>query len=242
MNQRLGETREEFKRREREYGQQRYIAQLGTEKGYTPRGASVEHVCPMCNVTFSGGPLKVYCSRRCLDRNPSKLEANRKRAAAAYEADKDAWRTRNRLAYRAKHNSPGRRSMPSKCSVIGCDAKPVAKDVCMRCYRAMQRKAGTPWAREGSKSYKARASRHGVPYEPVNRQRVFKRDGWQCGICHEAVDPELGYPHPGSVSLDHIVPMSKGGPHTYENTQCSHLRCNLIKRDKIIDGTPSLPA
>lgn len=31
------------------------------------------------------------------------------------------------------------------------------------------------------------------------------------------------------ASLDHIVPMSLGGGHTYLNTQCSHLMCNLKK-------------
>lgn len=32
--------------------------------------------------------------------------------------------------------------------------------------------------------------------------------------------------------LDHIVPISKGGPHTYSNTQCLCRDCNLKKSDK----------
>lgn len=34
-----------------------------------------------------------------------------------------------------------------------------------------------------------------------------------------------------SASLDHVVPMSKGGGHTYANTQCSHLKCNVDKKN-----------
>jgi hypothetical protein len=106
------------------------------------------------------------------------------------------------------------------CTV--CGEKPLAKGLCYRHYRAAQRALGVPWACEGSKSFKARAARHGVPYEPVNRLRVFERDGWICGLCSEPVARE-------DASLDHVVPMSRGGAHSYANTQCSHLLCNIRK-------------
>ncbi|WP_377326255.1 HNH endonuclease [Pimelobacter simplex] len=60
---------------------------------------------------------------------------------------------------------------------------------------------------------------------------VFERDRWICGICNKKVDILLSYPHPMSKSLDHIVPLSKGGAHSFENCQTAHLRCNLLKRD-----------
>jgi hypothetical protein len=34
------------------------------------------------------------------------------------------------------------------------------------------------------------------------------------------------------VSLDHIIPMARGGSHTKSNAQCSHLICNSLKQDK----------
>jgi 5-methylcytosine-specific restriction endonuclease McrA len=39
----------------------------------------------------------------------------------------------------------------------------------------------------------------------------------------------LKWPHPRAATLDHIVPMSCGGGHTYANTQCSHWQCNQLK-------------
>lgn len=78
-------------------------------------------------------------------------------------------------------------------------------------------------------TYRSRARKYGVEYEPVNKQRVFERDGWMCGICGKRVDKRLKDRHPLMASLDHIVPMSLGGGHTYLNTQCSHLECNLRK-------------
>lgn len=67
--------------------------------------------------------------------------------------------------------------------------------------------------------------------ERIVAAEIFDRDAWTCGICTEPVDPALRYPHPMSVSLDHVVPLAKGGAHTMANVQCSHLHCNRIKRD-----------
>ncbi len=74
-----------------------------------------------------------------------------------------------------------------------------------------------------------RAERYGVLYEPVNRQQVFSRDGWVCQLCGKPVDPELLWPALLSKSLDHRIPMAKGGPHTEGNCQLAHLICNVRK-------------
>lgn len=63
----------------------------------------------------------------------------------------------------------------------------------------------------------------------VRRLAVFFRDEWVCGICSDIIDPGLPHPHPFSVSLDHIVPVSRGGVHSMDNCQAAHLRCNLRK-------------
>ncbi|QDH93339.1 HNH endonuclease [Gordonia phage Thimann] len=80
---------------------------------------------------------------------------------------------------------------------------------------------------------KQRAEYWGVDYEHVVRARVYERDGWECGICHTPVDHDLEYPHPESASLDHIHPMSLGGAHSYANTQLAHLRCNIVKANRV---------
>lgn len=66
-------------------------------------------------------------------------------------------------------------------------------------------------------------------YEHVDRSVVGDRDGWKCGLCNQSVDPSLMWPHPLSQSLDHIVPVSRGGDHTYKNTRITHLRCNILR-------------
>jgi len=83
-------------------------------------------------------------------------------------------------------------------------------------------------ARDSAKE-RRRARRIATTVEPISRPRVYDRDGWICQICCEPVDPAAAYPDPRSASLDHVVPLSRGGTHTYDNVQCSHLECNVRK-------------
>ena len=79
-----------------------------------------------------------------------------------------------------------------------------------------------------------RARKKTTQVEPINNVVVFKRDSWICQICNEKVDISLEYPHPFSSSLDHIVPLAKGGAHTMDNIQLAHLKCNIKKHAKLL--------
>jgi 5-methylcytosine-specific restriction endonuclease McrA len=58
---------------------------------------------------------------------------------------------------------------------------------------------------------------------PLTRRAVFARDGGRCVYC--------GAP---AASLDHVVPRSRGGPHTWDNVVSACRRCNHIKGDRHI--------
>lgn len=77
-----------------------------------------------------------------------------------------------------------------------------------------------------------RAIEHGVSYEAVDPFVVFERDSWTCQICHCSTPPDLrGHmTAPNAPTLDHIVPLRAGGPHTYANTRCACHSCNSSGR------------
>lgn len=77
-----------------------------------------------------------------------------------------------------------------------------------------------------------RALLRGSHADSFNVGDVYERDGWTCGICYTLVDAENKWPHPMSASLDHVVPLIKGGAHTLDNVQLAHLRCNTSKGDR----------
>ena len=69
--------------------------------------------------------------------------------------------------------------------------------------------------------------------EAFTRLEVFERDGWVCGICTEPIDSELRYPEPRSASVDHIVPLSLDGEHTWGNVRAAHLDCNVRRGNRV---------
>lgn len=70
-----------------------------------------------------------------------------------------------------------------------------------------------------------RARKRNAFVERVNRKRVFNRAGGICGICSKPID--------GGFEIDHILPLSKGGEHSYGNCQPAHPSCNRRKGAKI---------
>lgn len=60
------------------------------------------------------------------------------------------------------------------------------------------------------------------PLPKGRREAVIARDGYVCGICRGAVEPD-------DVHIDHIKPWSKGGTHALSNLQVAHSVCNMRK-------------
>jgi len=54
---------------------------------------------------------------------------------------------------------------------------------------------------------------------PSLRLKVYKKDGYCCVMCNSSHD----------LSLDHIIPESKGGASTIDNLQTMCMRCNSVK-------------
>jgi len=63
-----------------------------------------------------------------------------------------------------------------------------------------------------------------VPYPaqvPLSRRAVFTRDGSTCVYCGSS-----------ATSIDHVVPRSRGGTHTWDNVVAACRRCNHTKADR----------
>jgi 5-methylcytosine-specific restriction endonuclease McrA len=57
----------------------------------------------------------------------------------------------------------------------------------------------------------------------ISRRALFARDGWRCAYCGSAG---------GRLTLDHVVPRSKGGESIWENVVTACAPCNLRKGDR----------
>ena len=66
----------------------------------------------------------------------------------------------------------------------------------------------------------------------VSRSQVFQRDGYRCHLCGKKTNPLKQVPHPKAPTIDHIVPLSKGGTHEPSNCRTACFRCNCAKKDR----------
>lgn len=90
------------------------------------------------------------------------------------------------------------------------------------------------WRHARSGHPAARAAEFGVAYEEISPFEVFEAAGWKCQICGVLTPRDLrGTWNPLAPELDHIVPMSRGGPHLRSNVQLACRGCNQAKRDKM---------
>lgn len=65
-----------------------------------------------------------------------------------------------------------------------------------------------------------------VPYRsrvPLSRRAVFVRDGHRCQYCNGPAE-----------NLDHVVPRSRGGEHSWENVVAACRTCNMRKEDRML--------
>lgn len=79
-----------------------------------------------------------------------------------------------------------------------------------------------------------RAKKYGVEYDlAVKAVIVFERDKWRCSLCGKRTPKQLiGTNFSRAPTLDHIVPMSRGGGHTWDNVQCACRSCNSKKGNR----------
>ena len=126
----------------------------------------------------------------------------------------------------AKRKKPPRPILTIECQLCGCGLTTAYPETkwCRRCRRSV---------RKGDHRHRAR--RYGVAYEPINPAEIYERDNWTCHICSEEIRRVPGNEVDiDGWSLDHVIPMSHGGPHLKWNVAASHWGCNVLKGDDFL--------
>ena len=74
-------------------------------------------------------------------------------------------------------------------------------------------------------------------HQTICLDQLMKKHRNRCRQCNTlCVKPE-GYNHPNEGTIDHIMPVSKGGFHLWNNVQLLCRQCNTAKRDVVLPGT-----
>lgn len=67
-----------------------------------------------------------------------------------------------------------------------------------------------------------RAKKRGVFVEHINKRKLWDQYQGLCGLCLRPVQLDR-------MTVDHIVPLAKGGLHEFANAQPAHGLCNHVK-------------
>lgn len=96
-------------------------------------------------------------------------------------------------------------------------------------------------------SARRRARLAEVEHEEYTSQIILDTWGTDCHICGEAID--LTAPRSvryegweNGLQLDHVIPISKGGPDIISNVKPSHGGCNRSKGDKLMSMITEITA
>lgn len=216
--------------------------------------------CPQCSVpvgrTKPTGPSPTYCSETCRRTAATARDiASGKYAAVLAERKANRTPTSHDLTCHtcSKPMTVKRRDAKycsslcmehgnvRRCSEPGCDKPHRAKGLCSGHYNAKNLPGSQrtwpakPETRRRAlrrKTQRRRALTHLPTAEHVDRDVVGVRDGWRCGVCRKRVNRALAWPDPMSPSLDHVVPLSQGGEHTYANSRITHWHCNHMRSNR----------
>lgn len=216
------------------------VCQISYEKQQRPFWNKVKtsHQCKHCGIEFypkKNDRLK-YCSREC-----SWAEQKRNSAERIEKINTD--RLNKKIVIEQARLNRQASSKLHKCFCCGIEFdrskrkfKHTCSDECQSVKEQTSKQKSRKSIRDrfGGGKYRHRARKFGVSYEPVNRLKVFERDGWRCQICHRPTPKKLcGSFDDRAPELDHIVPLSKGGEHSYRNVQCACRKCNGAKSDSV---------
>lgn len=172
--------------------------------------ASAAICCSFCGRSVPLGAGLEYCSSRCRKRAKSGLPN---------EADCLVCGRSFRVVERAV-----------TCSTECSQARRLATE---REWTNKRKQDPDYLARRRMVQQRRRARVCGLGVELFTFDEIAARDKWRCQLCGEQVDRRTRHPDPKSGSIDHIVPIVKGGAHTRMNVQLTHLLCNMRKHSKV---------
>jgi len=186
--------------------------------------------CPSCGKDAGLGYGPRYCSVEC------RASAQNTKAKAYYRCHADEIKARQRVKYhtdalyREQQNSYSRQRSRQLTLTRALHAHN-----CENCQKPFQ------WRGKAKRRFcSERCSRRWANHQNLRRylpnrdyspDEIFERDVWCCGLCHRRVNKRLRWPHARSATLDHIIPLSRGGSDGRENVQLAHADCNWNKRE-----------
>lgn len=226
--------------------------------GYEPKSKRpfIKICCQACGTVFVRSFETVNYGKldcpSCKHKQATERQAEKERAHKA-EVEVRRKEQKAKQAVKLKEREQRLNTIRS-CKVCGCDY--TIKQYMERTGMTYERNSGfcSPECRDkhkkalrklhhskGQDNNRKRARIYGCKYERgITLKKAVERLGLTCALCGKPCnwnDRSYGkYCGAYYPSIDHIIPMSKGGGHTWDNIQVAHIICNSKKETTILGG------
>jgi len=205
-----------------------------------------ERLCAICGVLFiaegQGVSGQRYCSDKCARRaennRRNKLRDDMRPMITCPQCGKTFKRRGGKTycTYECYIESKRQKEQISKCPICGQEFTQRGNKR-KYCSHSCSTKAQSEVYRRNTATRRAQCATNGR-VKKIDPKSIFERDGWRCQICGKKVDKRLYHikgtkRYANAPSLDHIIPISKGGDHTRANVQCACYLCNCKKGNRI---------
>ena len=201
--------------------------------GYTGYYSKVIVRCKLC------GKQKEVSRRSVLYNGLGECECKRIERKAAQETEKE---TEKILAFWDELQKPRPLKKDIKIEFCKICGKPFIKEgrspYCSeKCSRRARR------LKEGRATDKRLRRMKSGEMDDITLDDLIVRDSNICWICGKPCD-QTDFDYNGNTfiigrmypTVDHVVPLAKGGTHTWDNVRLAHMICNSLKRDKLPPG------
>lgn len=198
--------------------------------GYSNKSADITVRCTVClnefnrtyhNITTKKGePSCPYCVSLERRKAKKKEQSDRNIRTALAESVK-FYRGSKQLQYRACSEC-GRLFIPTASNITRCSKECVRKGL--------------------NRSPDSRLNKYNVVDWDITLTKLYLRDELICWLCGKPCDYDDYYVNDNGVtivgkqypSIDHVIPLAKGGLHAWSNVKLAHKGCNEQKGDRII--------
>lgn len=161
-------------------------------------------ICKICGKEFiSGNGGTSYCSDTCREIKRKQCYEKQKRIKAKKEA------------------------IIKVC--VNCGEEFRTTNNCMKFCR--QKCSNSYWNRKREVKRRKKIQLNGDADYSITLAKLYKRDKGICCLCDVKVNMNVDTNSDEYGSIDHIIPISKGGKHIWANVQLAHRSCNSMKRD-----------
>lgn len=194
--------------------------------GYTDSESKVKLKCNICGDVFE----RYACSVR------------QKRKIRCFNCEREATK-------RKKDIQRNIRELNRKSSKL-LESKQISFSICENCGKLIvgekkycsQRCMNRKHEHIKSRKRKEKMKNNGEVDNTITLDKLILRDKNICYICGKECDVGdvtfirdqriIGLLYP---SIDHVIPIARGGTHTWDNVRLAHMICNSVKSDKVLE-------